>query len=200
MEWAPIVGGIQSLGGWLGASATSLALFMAALPSDCRGSIIHVAATCSGTRPLYFPTAGFAPLEICWGWFGSGFIVGFWLGVAFLLCLLLFFRVISLNRGQRQQDPVPAVPLYQDTPDRHAAWDDAQYEFFQHILAGGPGLLREIAASSNRHPTQVISNVLLPEVIVPTNNSNSSSNSNSMNPSTHPSSGAQIRPSSIYHA
>ena len=46
------------------------------LPSGCAQSMSHAALVCTGTRPIYFITPGFAPLELSWGWLFVGILIG----------------------------------------------------------------------------------------------------------------------------
>ena len=49
--------------------------FAASLPPTCRESLAHAALTCGGMTPRYY-TAGFAPLQLAWGWLVVGLLCG----------------------------------------------------------------------------------------------------------------------------
>ena len=50
--------------------------FALSLPSTCLQSMAHTALVCAGTQPVYFVTAGFAPLHLSWGWLLLGVLLG----------------------------------------------------------------------------------------------------------------------------
>ena len=63
---------------WHGYSVVgSFLQFAASLPPTCRNSLAHAALTCGGMTPRYY-TAGFAPLQLAWGWLVVGVLCG-WL-------------------------------------------------------------------------------------------------------------------------
>ena len=164
MDWVNI--GIigNAVGQWMAASATTAAAHIAALPTGCWSSIVHAGSTCVGARPHSFPTPGFAPFPLCWGWFLLG------LGIGMSLVTIYFSHLYSRpSDGNHQHVPHrPVSPLLMTHTTRHAEWTDSQYEFLQHIIAGGPPLLREVAQHSQRDPADIIMSILFPPQTTPT--------------------------------
>ena len=85
MDWAPIITAGHGVWQWGVASSNSLAAFSAALPTECKSSLIHTFGICSGARPLIFPTPGFSPFSLAWGWF----LVGTLIGILVMLCMYI---------------------------------------------------------------------------------------------------------------
>ena len=158
MDWANVVIIGTGVWQWMGESTTSIAAHIANSPTNCWPSIIHTASTCMGARSPFFPTAGFAPFAICWGWL----LVGLGIGCIAVIFLFHHFQYYSphvrRNIFSRSQPPSPLTAI----PIRHTEWSENQTEFLQHLLEGGPELLQDLAQHSGRDPADIIRSILLP--------------------------------------
>ena len=91
MNWAPVVAAGHNIWQWGMASSTSLYAYSAALPLECRANLIYAFGVCSGAPSLIFPTPGFAPFSLCWGWFLVGILMGM-LIIIIILFVLGYFK------------------------------------------------------------------------------------------------------------
>ena len=160
-EWAPyLLAGGSSLAQWASANARSVSAFYISLPTDCRGSIIHVASVCMGSGPLYFPTPGFAPFSLSWGWLLIGWLIGTMIGM-----------YVTRMIGPTLQQPQPLVAEATAAiataaaaailPPAHSQWQSLlevalasavnsdQQRMLRHLLQGGETTIDRLAASSH---------------------------------------------------
>ena len=139
-EWVPyLLAGGTSLVQWSAANTRSVAAYYTSLPTDCRGSIIHVDSVCMGSGPLYFPTPGFAPFSLSWGWFIMGILLGAILGT--LVMHAIGSKITSRNSRSPWQ-PLLEIALSCSTDADHK-------RLLRHLLHEGDNAITRAASAAN---------------------------------------------------
>ena len=144
MDWAPIITAGHGVWQWGVASSNSFAAFSAALPTECKSSLIHSFGICSGARPLIFPTPGFCIFSLAWGWF----LVGTLIGILVMLCMYLVI-------GWLKKIPPATIYTLLNFALENTTNPEKRRLFFFLLNEKESGISR-LAASFNVSPEQLI--------------------------------------------
>ena len=136
---------------WHGYSVAGSSLqFAASLPPTCRESLAHAALTCGGMTPRYY-TAGFAPLQLAWGWLVVGLLCGMLARTCAGAVLLRYHQAPSCRR--QSPDARPQADICE-------RWLHAADEVTRCFALGGEECIGELARQAGQPPVSLLCSLL----------------------------------------